>query len=85
MNSPGHRASILNPAYNCFGGARHGDMWAQEFGQGQGCPVPNCGSARLMRRAGEVKTEIGEPFAVVFESGNEEYEGAEEKEATIEA
>jgi uncharacterized protein YkwD len=69
MNSPGHRANILNPTYNCIGGARAGDKYAQVFGAGSDCKIPNCNRGRLARR-NESKNEIADAFSVVFGEGS---------------
>ncbi|KAI9015935.1 hypothetical protein DFJ74DRAFT_730865 [Hyaloraphidium curvatum] len=83
MNSPHHRDAILNPAYNCFGSARNGAFWAQEFASlpGGSCPVPDCsvGYRRLAlaRRGMEMGEEMPEPAVVVVgEGAAEAYEGA---------
>ena len=53
MNSPGHRANILNPAYDCFGGAKVGTKWAQgecdSIAWLSGAAFPDLGSARDRR------------------------------------
>lgn len=40
MNSPGHRANILNPGYVEMGLARVGNTWTQLFGRAPGVPAP---------------------------------------------
>lgn len=68
MQSPGHRANILGSQYNCFGGARSGSFWSQEFGfEASGCPVPNCGYGRLARR-NDKKVEVVEAWSAVFKA-----------------
>ncbi len=44
MNSPGHRANILNPEFVEMGMARIGDTWTQIFGRSPnaGAPFPDC-------------------------------------------
>ncbi|KAI9016689.1 hypothetical protein DFJ74DRAFT_757670 [Hyaloraphidium curvatum] len=67
MGSPGHRKTLLDPAFTCMGSAKVGDRYAQEFGQGGGCPVPDCWrfpARRLARRA----VELAEPYVAVVNS-----------------
>jgi hypothetical protein len=44
MNSPGHRANILNPEFVEMGVARIGGTWTQLFGRSPnaGAPMPDC-------------------------------------------
>ncbi|KAI9010743.1 CAP domain-containing protein [Hyaloraphidium curvatum] len=64
FNSPGHRASMLDPGFTCFGSANVGDKWAQEFGGGVYCPAPSCGGWRRNRRRAD--EDLPEPFVAEF-------------------
>jgi len=44
VDSPGHYANLVNPAYRHVGlghgsseGSEYGDYWVQNFGRGRGC------------------------------------------------
>lgn len=79
LGSPGHRATLMDSRFNCFGGAGSGDFWAQEYGQSAGgCPVPNCGGYRKIKRDELPAVEIGETFVANVETGVIEIGGATE-------
>ncbi|KAI9013644.1 hypothetical protein DFJ74DRAFT_682780 [Hyaloraphidium curvatum] len=66
LGSPGHRATLMDPAFTCFGSAQVGLMWAQEYGTGPGCWIPNCNGYRRRARS-EVKVDIADTFVASIE------------------